>query len=63
MKAVFCFALGAMLGQRKDKLLHVICYAGKALNSAQESPDQFPSHFVIYSISCFILLLTYKLGH
>ena len=29
------YALGAVLGQRKDKLLHVIYYASRTLNDAQ----------------------------
>ncbi|XP_057755742.1 uncharacterized protein LOC130974920 [Arachis stenosperma] len=31
------FALGAMLGQRKDNLVHVIYYASKVLNDAQRN--------------------------
>ena len=29
------YAIGAVLGQRKDKLLHVIYYASRTLNKAQ----------------------------
>ena len=31
------FAIGAVLGQRKDKLLHVIYYASRVLNDAQKN--------------------------
>ena len=55
MYDAFNYAIGVVLGQRVDKLPHVICYASKTLNDAQLNYSTIEKELlaVIFSLDKF----------